>query len=679
MEVSCLLEYERLPRNAAHTAHLLVSMETWPEEGGQERKPLNISLMLDKSGSMGGDKLEYTKYAAKALIDRLTSDDMLSVVAYDDRVTVVVPHGPVEDRDTAKNSIDSIEPGGSTNLSAGWLRGLGLVQQHLDKDFINRAILLTDGLANKGVTEQEALVEIATDALERGISTTTIGVGEHFNEKDLAAIAQSGGGAFYFVGGPDEAPGVFVKEFSNLARVFGQNLELSLELDEGFAPPELLTDLQVERKDRTAVVYIGDVLERDFRQLLFKIDIPAHLNSETGDEGDVETEIGSVTIRYDAVRGKFGPRMHVYPLHLTLTDGELGDRAPEVARVVYLAESAKAKREALEMASKGDTPGAIRRLRRAMDLLDSSEGGDHEEIKREKEAIKKLVDELSAGRTSMFQKRAAAQAFDQAASRGKYASDAGPEVIQFSFSPEERERADDIVNVLESRLPKLDYTSNQVMEVVFMVKELVDNAIEHGCKGAAEPRIEVELGISRSYLKCEIEDNGPGFDYEKVLKECKLDAVDKGSRGRGLAAAKKLASRLSFNNKGNCVTAVYHRQALRKRQKSEVTVSPQGVGEVPVVKISGQLDSSNTPEFSMHLESLLKQGHNSIILELSELRYVSSTGMGAFVKYADACSKKNGKMVLVGMSKKVMMVTELLGIHKFFELADNIDDALKLL
>src|SRR4051812_31435433 len=146
-----------------------------------ERAPLDIALVVDRSGSMGGQKLAAVKACGAYLARRMGAGDRLAVVAYDDAIDLVAPLAPVE-LHRLLAALGALGPGGSTNLSGGWLKGLEQLRGTQREEAVRRILLLTDGLANVGITEPGALVGLAEQARQAGIGTTTIGVGDDFDE-----------------------------------------------------------------------------------------------------------------------------------------------------------------------------------------------------------------------------------------------------------------------------------------------------------------------------------------------------------------------------------------------------------------------------------------------------------------------------------------------------------------
>lgn len=201
----------------------------------KERTPLSLSLVLDRSGSMRGEKLEYVKQAAAHVLDLLESKDKVSVVVYDDNVEAIIPINTVTEsfRIEAKRRIQEVHTGGMTFLSGGWLRGCEEIAANKSESPINRTLLLTDGLANVGITDLEELTTHAREIFRRGISTTCFGVGRDFNEHLLEAMSNAGGGNFHYLETISAIPLEFEREFGELVNVSIRDAELSIVLPEG--------------------------------------------------------------------------------------------------------------------------------------------------------------------------------------------------------------------------------------------------------------------------------------------------------------------------------------------------------------------------------------------------------------------------------------------------------------
>ena len=154
------------------------------------RSPLNLALVIDRSGSMAGEKLAYVKQAACHVLGLLDARDYLAIYAFDDKVRRVASSNPLtlERRDDLRRRLQQLDSGGMTNLFDGWLAGAEAVAMHLREEAINRVLLLSDGQANRGKTDLEELAHHTEELYRRGVSTSTFGVGLDYNERLLEAM-----------------------------------------------------------------------------------------------------------------------------------------------------------------------------------------------------------------------------------------------------------------------------------------------------------------------------------------------------------------------------------------------------------------------------------------------------------------------------------------------------------
>lgn len=192
------------------------------------RPRLNLGLALDRSGSMAGGKLKRALEAAAFLVQELGPQDRLAIVAYDDQIEQLLPSSPVTDKPALLARLRGVHHGGSTNLFEGWREAAYQVAQHLDPAALNRVLLLTDGLANQGLTQPEAIAQHVGELARRGVSTTTLGIGRDFNEDLLVLMADRGGGQFYFVESAADLPRIFAQELSGLSATFAKGVRLAL-------------------------------------------------------------------------------------------------------------------------------------------------------------------------------------------------------------------------------------------------------------------------------------------------------------------------------------------------------------------------------------------------------------------------------------------------------------------
>jgi Ca-activated chloride channel homolog len=229
----------------AGTLELLIRIVSpQPQETTTKRPPLNLALVIDRSGSMSGSRLEYAKAAAKYAISQLTPNDKASITIFDDNVETIIASQAVRQAATFNHSINTIETAGSTNLHGGWLEGANQAASSLEITRLNRVLLLSDGQANQGETRPAEIFKQVVGLAKKGISTSTMGVGEDFNEDLLEGIANNGDGNYHFINDPKMLPGIFAVELKGLLTTLGRIVSLGLEPRVGIKITDVLNDFE---------------------------------------------------------------------------------------------------------------------------------------------------------------------------------------------------------------------------------------------------------------------------------------------------------------------------------------------------------------------------------------------------------------------------------------------------
>ena len=358
MRSNVKLSTKFLTTQDAHQVGLLVTVAG---EAPAERPPINVSLVIDRSGSMSGPPLHEAREAAIRFARFLGPQDRLSVVAFDDQVITVWGPAPAGDP-AVEQSIRAIASGGTTNLSGGWLKGREHVQSGLVEG-TNRVVLLTDGCANQGITDLTQLNGLARGALSDKISTTCIGFGAHFQEDLLKAMSDAGGGNYWYVEETDQMGSIFDEEIEGLVALAAQNLEVVVRLaDPRVQGVTLLQDYPVTRDpDGAWRVVLGDLYATSPRQLglIFHVEHVTHLG---------EIRLGEVTISSDLLLEEgVEHRTTMMPVIANL-DGR-DHVEPEVERTITRFEAAKLREEAVEQADRGDYRTASEKMREAAEKL----------------------------------------------------------------------------------------------------------------------------------------------------------------------------------------------------------------------------------------------------------------------------------------------------------------------
>lgn len=324
------------------------------------RLPLDLALVLDRSGSMGHGKLEAAKDAAAFLVSRLRPDDRIAVVAYDDEVRIVSPSVDGGQRDELIAAIRRIETGGMTNLAGGWGCGRDLIAGEVNGGTLSRVLLLTDGLANVGVTRRDDLVAMCAEAHARGVSTTTIGFGDDFDERLLAAMADAGGGDTYYIEETGQVAAVFGHEIEGLLEVGARGVRVRLRP----GGPSRVTRVfhQWPRTGTPAELCfeLGDLHARDPKMLLVEMEVHA-----TGTTVEIARLIVSAEVVVEEGRTEY--REFTLPVLADLGEPPRVDET--IHREIRHFDAARARKEAIERRGRGDFEGAAAVLRDVVSSL----------------------------------------------------------------------------------------------------------------------------------------------------------------------------------------------------------------------------------------------------------------------------------------------------------------------
>ncbi len=225
---------------------------------------------------MGGSKIRLAREAVTQALGMLRSDDRFALVAYDDRVDVVVEStsASAEARRHAVRSLEEIDARGSTDLAGGWMAGCEQVAPHLAEEPAGRCLLLTDGLANVGVTDAAALAARAASLRPRHIVTSTFGVGADFDEDLLQQLAEQSGGHFYLIESPAQIPDLLTSELGEALEVVARDANLAVQLPAGMrAAP--LTRLDSCATDGGIRIGLGDPVSGQELEVVIRVDVPA--------------------------------------------------------------------------------------------------------------------------------------------------------------------------------------------------------------------------------------------------------------------------------------------------------------------------------------------------------------------------------------------------------------------
>lgn len=366
--------------------HVLITIVAPPSPEIAKRKPVAVSLVVDRSGSMSADrKIDYAVKAGKVLVNALGKDDLVSITVYDSQVKVLYPLSPVTNKDRLLSIIDGIRPGGSTFLSGGLEEGIKQMEKARG-EFPCRVILLSDGQANQGVISPEGVAAIGAQSRNKGINVSTVGLGLSFNEDLMQSLAQRGGGQYYYIEDSEDLPGVFRQELALVQRAFTKNLRTV------YRKPDFVHDISAygyttSSSGKDVQIDLGDLSAGEKRQIMLRLKLTGP--AETG-----EISLGNIQFAYtDPESGE--SRETVVPMLVNVVADEqarkdLEDKnAGKIRQVkdeVLLLQAESARMQASQELSKGNLSEARKLLKQSESELAGS-ASDNVVIKNKLEQI----------------------------------------------------------------------------------------------------------------------------------------------------------------------------------------------------------------------------------------------------------------------------------------------------
>jgi len=364
LTLTAALESTHVLRGQPGELALNLGLVARPGDDSGARVPVDLALVLDRSGSMEGDKLLFAKQAAQQLVAQLRPGDRAAFISYASDVTVHTGLLPSSQANILGGAIWGITAEGSTNLDGGLSRALELLAPYASSGRAQRVILISDGEANVGRTTLEELSPVVASAAERGVSVTTVGVGLSFNEQLMMGIANSGVGNYHYVRDGQGLAGAFTREFERLARTVARNAVVDVTP----APGVVIADVvghTFERSGDGVRIRVGDLFGGVQRKVLLR------LRLAPGSTGPAD----AATVRLQVEDPRTARQLSATAnLGVTVTeqvaDVERG-RDPEVAAAVAEVRAAEQLQSAMRMYEAGDARAASSALRGLADSLSS--------------------------------------------------------------------------------------------------------------------------------------------------------------------------------------------------------------------------------------------------------------------------------------------------------------------
>lgn len=240
--VSVRVELDRpvFPADSREKVIVKVALDGLRPMAVSRRAPVNLALVIDKSGSMSGSKIENARAAALEAVRRLTPDDVVSLVVYDNNVEVLVPASRGGNGEVLAAAIENIQTSGGTNLHGGVVAGAAELRKHIEEGYTHRVLLISDGQANVGPQTPEALGSLGGRLVREGISVSTIGLGLDFNEDLMARLASRSDGNTYFVQQSRDLARIFNEELGDILSIVARRVVVEVSFPQGVRPVRLI-------------------------------------------------------------------------------------------------------------------------------------------------------------------------------------------------------------------------------------------------------------------------------------------------------------------------------------------------------------------------------------------------------------------------------------------------------
>lgn len=354
MKVTTRFDYPAVPVGEKFTVRLMIGVQG--EEKDKRKYPINLALAIDRSGSMGGGKIEKVLEATRLIAGMMEQQDIFSLVTFDDKVETIIPSAKGADLKGIDMLLNKIVLGGNTFLSGGY-EAAGCQAFNAQSIAISRIVLLSDGQANRGITDLSQLSELAKAFRQKGATTSTFGVGSDFDEELLTNLAESGGGNAIVIEDPSQAAEVFREELDMMRGLTDVDCSIRFNSAQSGLYAQQLNTFPIENE----AWVLGDVSCAEERFFILELSLPAFEKCMN------DVFLGDITVfsRSGFVgsggKGDCCDSNIQIPINISVVDSKQFDAIKPDARVLIesaLLAVARVKREARDLARSGNFDAA---------------------------------------------------------------------------------------------------------------------------------------------------------------------------------------------------------------------------------------------------------------------------------------------------------------------------------
>jgi Ca-activated chloride channel homolog len=364
-QVKCRVETDRgiLPADETQNVIVKVTLDAPKPTETLSRPAVNLAIVLDRSGSMAGQKLERAKEAAIEALRRLGGQDVFSVIIYDHNVETIVPAQPARNTEGIEARIRQIQPGGTTALFGGVSQGASEIRKNVGGEYVHRIILLSDGIANVGPSTPEDLGRLGAALIKETISVTTVGVGTDYNEDLMTRLSQNSDGNTYFVEASQDLPRIFAAELGDVLNVVAKKVHVMIDCPEGITPVKI-----IGREGRIK----GKAVELSMNQLYGGQEKYALVEMQLrGAKSGEQMEIAKAQVSYDNPLTKKRETATGQVSAQFSDDLKQVEKSTniEVKREYELNQNALEQEKAIGLSDKGQVPSAVQALKKSAEKL----------------------------------------------------------------------------------------------------------------------------------------------------------------------------------------------------------------------------------------------------------------------------------------------------------------------
>jgi len=374
MKTDCHLDYETVLCGRAEVVHLALAFKA-EKQASARQTPFAFGLVIDNSGSMAGNPLEYAKSAATMVLKHLRDDDRFGLVVFSDSARTVVPLQVAKDKARLQALIADIHDEGSTNLTAGWMLGRDELAK-TPAEIPRKLLLLTDGHLNQGIVEPAQVRQIVASGLEKErIRTACLGFGDGYNEDLLDELSKAASGALHDAASPEKFPAIFRQELESLLALSAQNLRVRIRKLHYCSGLGLLSDYPVVALPEGGIeIMVGDLVSEEQRVVVLALEVlPIPPLADGKPAASIEGEaLLEIELAYDEItESGITSKTEQRTIRLVAVQDPADVRVnAQVVEWVAAQEVGRTISEAIAERDRGDIDAVRRRLKATKDKLD---------------------------------------------------------------------------------------------------------------------------------------------------------------------------------------------------------------------------------------------------------------------------------------------------------------------